>query len=255
MHFFRCDFTPTFPAGAWRCWSRQHWPEPWAVGPRGLQDEATGGTLRPWVGCCGPGAGQRLRLLNTAAGFWQQKSKPNLEAKTRQGSTGAWRDMALARCGQGHPPSRCRQGVPLGCSQLLVVTPDSPGAARRQILPLQRSDPGHGCFSPTSLGEAAHPMLPHIGAPRGTLPPIPAPGSCSSCPQTAENLGFVCKVQSQGLAAFRINWLLTADYVFKSTLVEQQAAAGSSRQARCCCPGNGGCCLGSQRVGTGEVLP
>lgn len=200
------------------------------------------------MGHCGPAAGQRLRLLNTAAGFWHQKPKPYLEAKARQGSTGAWRDMALARCGQGHPPSRCPQGGPLGCPQLSVVPPDSPGAARRQIPPLQRSDPRCGCFSPMSLGPI--PLCPTLEHPRGTLPPIPAPGSCSSYLQTAENLGFVCKVQSQGLAVFHINWLLRADYIFKSTLVEQQAAAGIAR-----CPGNGGCCLGSQRVGTVEVLP
>lgn len=96
----------------------------------------------------------------------------------------------VARYSQGHPPS--------GCPQLLAVPP-SPGAARRQTPPLQRSDPGHGHFSPSAQGTATHPALPHIGAPQGDA------RSCSGHPQTAENSGFVCKVQSQGLAALGIN--------------------------------------------------
>lgn len=63
--------------------------------------------------------------------------------------------------------------------------------------PWLRSDPGHDYFSLTS----PVPLCPTLGHPWVTLPLIPTPGTCSSLPQTAKNLGFVCKVQFQGSAA------------------------------------------------------
>lgn len=187
----------------------------WAASPCGLQDEATSEMMLPraWTGTRAAGNGR------SADGFWLLLPKPCLEAKTRQGSVGAWRDMVVARCSQSHPLS--------GCPQFPVVPPASPGAAWRHSPSLRRSDPGHSRFSPTSLGAATHTALPHIGAPVGAAARHPHPRELLQPPPKSQKLGLCLQSAIPGLSHVRYKlWLLTADYVFKSALVEQQAAAG-----------------------------
>lgn len=122
----------------------------------------------------------------------------------------------VASCSQSHPLS--------GCPQLPVVPPASPGAAWRHSPSLQRSDPGHGRFSPTSLGAAIHTALPHIGAPVGAAAHHPHPRELLQPPPNSQKLGLCLQSAIPGLSHVRYKlWLLTADYVFKSALVEQQA--------------------------------
>ena len=123
--------------------------------------------------------------------------------------------------------SGCPWGALLGCPQLPAVPPASSGAARRQIPPLQRSDPGHGRFSPAPRGTATHPALPHVRAPLGDAASHPHPGELLQLPPNSQKLRLCLRSATPGLSRVRcVLWLLTADYVFKSALVEQQAAAG-----------------------------
>lgn len=163
------------------------------MGPRGLQDEAASGMLLPW----GQAGTQAAGNSRSADGFWQQEPKPCLEAKTRQGSMRAWRDMVVAGYCQGHPAS--------GCPRFPVVPPASPGAARRQTPPCRGVTQDMAASASRYWGQPPVPLCPTLGHPWVTPLPIPTLGSCFRHPQTAKNSGFVCKVQSQGLATFSVN--------------------------------------------------
>lgn len=175
---------------------------------------------------------------------WRQKT--GRKAQDPGGRGGGWV--------RSRPPPI---GVSLGGSARVTPAPSSapgqPWSSVEASPPLQRSDLGHSHFSPTSRGTATHPALPHAGAPLGDTAAQPHPGELLQPLPNNRKLGVCLQSAIPGFSRVWYKlWLLTADYVFKSALVEQQAAAGrrgaSTRVM-------GDCCLGSLRGGTGEVLP
>lgn len=125
-------------------------------------------------------------------GFGSKSQNCVWKQKTQAGKRGSLEGYGGGQVQPGPPPIRVSP-PPGGAPQPWSSAESTPP-------PLQRSDPGHGHFSPSAHGTATHPALPHIGAPRGDA------RSCSGHSQTAKNSGFVCKVQSQGLAALGINY-------------------------------------------------
>lgn len=175
---------------------------------------------------------------------WRQKT--GRKAQDPGGCGGGWV--------QPRPPPI---GVSPGGSARVTPAPGSapgqPWSSVEASPPLQRSGLGHSHFSPASRGTATHPTLPHAGAPLGDAAAHPHPGELLQLLPNNQKLGFCLQSAIPGFSHVWYKlWLLTADYVFKSTLVEQQAAAGRQGAGT---QVMGDCCLGSLQGGTSKVLP